>query len=99
MTKGHLLFYAKFKLSEAKKATIGYTLQTYTGYLTPDNFGPVRRQNKLRNQELTRLSISYVTEKNALAALLPEPVESDDEHVLAVYCQVDISNDHEMTKP
>lgn len=54
---------------------MGYTLQPNTGYLMPASFGPVRRQDTLHYQEVTRLSISYVTEKDALAALLPEPFE------------------------
>ena len=67
---------------------MGYTLQPNTGYLMPASFGPVRRQDTLHYQEVTRLSISYVTEKDALAALLPEPFEPADESAVTVYCQV-----------
>ena len=50
---------------------MGYTFQPNTGYLMPANFGPVKRQDVLHYQEVTRLSISYITDKDALAALLP----------------------------
>lgn len=67
---------------------MGYTLQPNTGYLMPANFGPVSRQDTLHYQEVTRLSSSYLTEKDALAALLPEPFEPADEPAVTVYCQV-----------
>ena len=67
---------------------MGYTFKSNTGYLMPANFGPVRRQDVLRYQDVTRLSILYVTDKDALAALLPEPFEPADEPVVTVYCQV-----------
>ena len=67
---------------------MGYILQPNTGYLKPANFGPVRRQDTLHYQEVTRLPISYVTEKGALAALLPEPFEPADEPAVTVYRQV-----------
>jgi hypothetical protein len=65
---------------------MGYTLQPNTGYLMPANFGLVRRQDTLHYQEVTRLSSSYLTEKDALAALLPEPFEPADEPAVTVYC-------------
>jgi len=67
---------------------MGYTFQPNTGYLMPAHFGPVRSQDVLRYQEVTRLSIPYVTDKDALAALLPEPFEPADEPVVTVWCQM-----------
>jgi hypothetical protein len=67
---------------------MGYTFKPNTGYLMPAHFGPVRRQDVLHYQEVTRLSIPYVTDKDALAALLPEPFEPADEPVVTLYCQV-----------
>ena len=67
---------------------MGYKFQPNMGYLMPANFGPVRRQDILHYQEVTRLSIPYVTDKDALAALLPEPFEPADEPVVTLYCQV-----------
>jgi len=43
------------------------------------NFGPVRRQGTIHYQEVKRLSISRIPEKDAQATLLPEPFEPADE--------------------
>jgi len=67
---------------------MGYKLEPNAGYLMPAHFGPIKRQDVLRYQDVTRLYISYVTDKDALAAVLPEPFEPADEPVVTVYCHV-----------
>ena len=67
---------------------MGYKFLPETGYFMPANFGPIRRQDALRYQEVTRIHISYVTDKDALAACLPEPFEPADEPLVILFCQV-----------
>lgn len=67
---------------------MGYKFTPNAGYFMPANFGPIRRQDTLRYQDVTRLNILYVTDKDALAALLPAPFEPADDPVVTVYCQV-----------
>lgn len=67
---------------------MAYTFKPNTGYLMPANFGPTRSRDVAHYGEVTRLSISYVTDKDALAALLPEPFEPADEPLVTIYCQV-----------
>ncbi len=67
---------------------MGYKFQPDAGYFMPANFGPIRRQDVLHYQDVTRINISYVTDKDALAALLPQPFEPADEPLVILYCQV-----------
>jgi hypothetical protein len=67
---------------------MGYTLKSDEGYLMPANFGPWKKYDVGHYQEVTRLSVPYVTDKDALASLLPEPFEPADEPVVTVYLQV-----------
>jgi acetoacetate decarboxylase len=67
---------------------MAYKFQSNTSYLMPTNFGPVRGQRVAHYGDLTQLAILYLTEKDALAALLPEPFEPADDPVVTVYCQL-----------
>jgi len=67
---------------------MAYKFQSNTGYFMPTNFGPPRSQRLAHYGDLTQFTILYLTEKDALAALLPEPFEPADDPVVTVYCQL-----------
>ena len=56
-------------------------------YFMPVSFGQIWRTKAGVFEDVLSLSTSYTTDKDALAALLPEPFEPADEPVVTVYCQ------------
>jgi acetoacetate decarboxylase len=56
-------------------------------YLMPVSFGPTRPLKAGVFREVLTLSTRYVTDRDALAALLPEPYEATDLPVVTVYYQ------------
>jgi hypothetical protein len=67
---------------------MAYTFNRDSGYSMPTGFGPARTQNVAHYGSVTQLIILYQTDKDALAALLPEPFEPADDPAVTVYCQV-----------
>ena len=67
---------------------MGYTLDPNKSYSMPTGFGPARSQSVAHYGSVTQLIILYQTDKDALAALLPEPFEPADDPAVTVYCQV-----------
>jgi acetoacetate decarboxylase len=65
-----------------------YKFKPRTGYFMPTNFGPLSSQRVCHYGDVTQLTILYLTDKDALAAYLPEPYEPADEPIVTVYCQV-----------
>ena len=65
-----------------------YKFKPRTGYFMPANFGPLSSQRVCHYGDVTQLTILYLTDKDALAAYLPEPYEPADEPIVTVYCQV-----------
>lgn len=67
---------------------MAYTFKHNTGYLMPTSFGPVRTKRVAHYGSVTQFAILYLTDKDALAALLPEPFEPADDPAVTVYCQL-----------
>lgn len=67
---------------------MSYKFKKGTGYFMPTNFGPLSNQRVLHYGDVTQFTILYVTERDSLAACLPEPFEPADEPIVTVYCQV-----------
>jgi acetoacetate decarboxylase len=65
-----------------------YRFKRRTGYFMPTNFGPLSSQRVAHYGDVTQLTILYLTDKDVLAAYLPEPFEPADEPVVTVYCQI-----------
>jgi len=65
-----------------------FTFNPGGGYYMPLSFGPLGGQKVCHYGDVTTLSILYVTDKDALAALLPEPFQPADEPVVTLFCQV-----------
>ncbi len=67
---------------------MAYIFNRDSGYSMPTGFGPARTQSVAHYGSVTQLIILYQTDKDALAALLPEPFEPADDPAVTVYCQV-----------
>jgi len=65
-----------------------FTFKAEGGYLMPPSFGPLVDRKVCHYGDVTTLAILYVSYKDALAALLPEPLQPPDEPVVTIYCQV-----------
>lgn len=65
-----------------------FTFKPNEGHFMPLNFGPLGGQKVCHYGDVTTLTLLYLTNKDALAALLPEPFQPADEPVVTVYCQV-----------
>lgn len=57
-------------------------------YFMPPHFGPAPQWPVAHYGDVTQFTIPYSTNKDALAALLPEPFEPADDPVVTVYCQM-----------
>ena len=67
-----------------------YTFKPNTAYFMPTNFGPPSTWGVAQvahYSDVTQLTLLYLTDKDALAALLPEPFQPADEPLVTVYCQ------------
>jgi acetoacetate decarboxylase len=67
---------------------MGYTFEPNKRYFMPPHFGPAPQWPVAHYGDLTQFTILYSTNKDALAALLPEPFEPADDPVVTVYCQM-----------
>jgi len=67
---------------------MAYTFKPDSRYIMPTGFGPTRTENVAHYGSVTTLTILYQTDKDALAALLPEPFEPPDNPEVTVYCQM-----------
>jgi acetoacetate decarboxylase len=65
-----------------------FTFKPSGGYAMPTSFGPLGGQKVIHYGDVTTLTLLYMTDKDALAALLPEPFQPADEPIVTVYCQV-----------
>ncbi|UCC61043.1 MAG: acetoacetate decarboxylase family protein [Dehalococcoidia bacterium] len=65
-----------------------YKFKPRTGYFMPANFGPLSSRRVCHYGDFTQLTILYLTDKDSLAAYLPEPFEPAEEPIVTVYCQV-----------
>ncbi|MFK8051160.1 MAG: acetoacetate decarboxylase family protein [Halioglobus sp.] len=64
-----------------------FTLDPYQGYLMPAHFGPRYIGEKTSGvyHDCTVMAVSYITDREKLAAYLPAPYEVGDEAVVTVY--------------
>ena len=67
---------------------MSYKFKQRTGYFMPTNFGPLSNQRVCHYDDVTQFTILYLTDKDSLAAYLPEPFEPADEPIVTIYCQV-----------
>ena len=67
---------------------MSYRFKRKTGYFMPANFGPLSNQRVLHYGDITQFTILYVTDKDLLAAHLPEPFEPADEPIVTIFFQV-----------
>ena len=65
---------------------MAYTFKSDTSYLMPYNFGPAWNKDVFHYNETTSYAISYVTDRDAIAALIPPPLEPYGEPVVRVSC-------------
>jgi acetoacetate decarboxylase len=66
---------------------MGYTFEPDKPYFMPPHFGPLPDLPAPTYGDLTQFTIMYSTNKDALAALLPEPLEPADDPLVTIYCQ------------
>ena len=66
---------------------MGYKFRPDQSYLMPTNFGPANSFDVFHYTELYTFGISYTTDKDAIAALLPEILEPGDQPWVRVTCQ------------
>ncbi len=67
---------------------MAHTFKPSAGYLMPTDFGPLSSQRVAHYGSVTQFAVLYLTDKDALAALLPEPFEPADDPAVTVYCQL-----------
>jgi acetoacetate decarboxylase len=67
---------------------MSYTFEPNKRYFMPPHFGPQPQWPVAHYGDLTQLTILYSTEKDTIAALLPQPFEPADDPVVTVYCQI-----------
>ena len=67
---------------------MSYRFKKRTGYFMPTNFGPLSKQRVTHYGDVKQFTILYLTDKDSLAAHLPEPFEPADEPIVTIYCQV-----------
>jgi len=67
---------------------MSYTFDPIKGYSMPTGFGPAQSRSTCHYGSVTQYIILYQTDKDALAALLPEQFEPADAPAVTVYCQV-----------
>jgi len=60
-------------------------LKKHTYYFMPVSMGAVRGQPVAKYEDVTTLTALYLTEKDAVAALLPKPFEVADEPIVTAY--------------
>lgn len=65
-----------------------YKFKSSGGYFMPTSFGQLGGQKVCHYGDVTTLTLIYLTDKDALAALLPEPFQPSDEPLVSVYCQI-----------
>jgi acetoacetate decarboxylase len=65
-----------------------HTFKQDRGYMMPPNFGPMSSQRVFHYGDVTTFIIIYITDKDSLAAFLPEPFEPADEPAVTVYFQL-----------
>lgn len=67
---------------------MAFKFKPNTLYQMPAHFGPWPIEKVVHYSDATILSMQYLTDKDALAALLPEPFQPADEPVVMVYCNM-----------
>ena len=67
---------------------MGFIFQPNAGYMMPAHFGPPQDLKVGHYLDQTSYTVAYTTDKDAVAALLPEPFEPADEPMVSVTCQV-----------
>lgn len=67
---------------------MAYTLKSDGRYVMPTAFGETRTKDVIHYGDITTFAVMYRTDKDALAALLPEPFEPPDSPDVTVYCQM-----------
>lgn len=67
---------------------MSFTFNPDEGYLMPAHFGPPQNLRVGRYQDTTQYVVTYVTDKDTLAAVLPEPFEPADEPIVTISCGV-----------
>ena len=63
-------------------------LQATTTYVMPVSFRLPRRLDVAHYDEITMLAVPYLTDRDALAKLLPEPLEPAQEPLVTLWCQM-----------
>ena len=65
---------------------MAFTFKPNAGYFMPVSFGPAPEMFKtLVYKEILGIEVSFLTDKDALAALLPEPFEPADQPMVTMY--------------
>src|SRR4030042_1090720 len=67
---------------------MGFIFEPNKRYFMPPHFGPAPEWPVAHYADVTQFTILYSTNKDALAAVLPEPFEPTDDPVVTVYCQM-----------
>lgn len=67
---------------------MGYKINPKKEYLMPANFGPWRAVEVGHYSQITQITVSYVTDKDKLAKLLPKPFEPADNPTVSYTLQV-----------
>lgn len=67
---------------------MGYKFAPKGSYLMPTNFGTIKNYKAPHYTEVTSLSVSFLTDKDKIAELLPESMEPGDPPVVRVACSV-----------
>lgn len=67
---------------------MGFIFQPNDGYIMPAHFGSPQDLKIGRYLDQTAYTISYTSDKDAVAALLPKPFEPADEPVVSITCTV-----------
>lgn len=67
---------------------MAHTLEPNGSYLMPADFGPVGSQRAAHYGSATQFIVLYLTDKDAMAALLPKPFEPADDPAVSVFCQL-----------
>lgn len=67
---------------------MGFIFQPNDGYIMPAHFGPAQDLKIGHYLDVKSYTIAYTTDKDSVAALLPEPFEPADEPGVSIICQV-----------